>query len=188
MKRIFLVVFLLLYYSNFSHCQSRDLPIIEIKDIEMGFTDIDYLRSILIEKGFSIGQKEGHDSTDINKGAYYPETWNFLDPVKQKKSELGEIHLLFFYVNMTQKELQVNALKKEIHIKIDRNLIPEYVNTFLNNVKKSFPEKKIEHTYIFKNNEWQESGYKLVYFRKSSSIKVELEVVDQYSWFSFFLL
>jgi len=133
----------------------------EIIDLEKGFINLDHFRTVLLEHGFKFELKELGSQ---------PESWSLYDDGKKDFSHKG-----------VQIYLTMNFLpeRKVIIVTVKKTIFSEYADTFLNNVKKYYPEKRLEPKPDIKDGKVVgNKGYVIIYTRKDSNLTVGFDQND----------
>jgi hypothetical protein len=186
----FIILVVPFIISTTLYAQKYDKSPIPISDIKKGFLNLDYFRSILLEKGFKF---EKSDSTTV-----YNEFWKVPAIENGRESYLCQLciqitNLYFdkdfgknFKKDVSDQLKRYRGLPSEkwIIIQIRKDILPEYAKMFQILVSTDFPLKKTQKIEVT-NNDGKEprTDYKLIYYNTDSKIKVGFS--EDNTWMKF---
>jgi hypothetical protein len=179
MKKVFFILFIIVFYGNTGNCQLFDYTPIAVKDIEEGLNNISYLRKVLLEHGLK------YDSEKLYEGGSISETWTYKCAIKNKSPNFANpFSVVSFQISTWNTDGKPSSKEISVSIYKEEELWDKYADEFFNYIKKSYPEREIRSGFI-KNSEdtTKSKAFFLIYHRKDSNIEVE---VDDFSvWYDF---
>lgn len=183
MKTFIPLLFILTLYSNIGNSQPFNLPQLAIKDIERGFSDINYFRGVLLEKGFKYDSKENDETQNT-------EHW-CLNRIIGNNDPRYPGPYAVMWVQMSTWLSNGKPWGKAIVITINKKLLSTdadtYADKFLKNVIINFPIKEVRPQYG-DDRRTEISKYVINYLREDTKIKVEYEDDGKTFWFKFDLI
>ncbi|GAB3327497.1 hypothetical protein ACFQT0_28640 [Hymenobacter humi] len=161
---------ILLVFSAFGQTQDRDYTPIPESEIERGLHDINYMRAVLLEKGFEIDSQE-------EKDGHLHEYWQ----IKGADSPFG---VIVFQINASSPGQDKYAF---FHYSVRKDLFPSYADNVKSDILLNLPLKRVQDAELTTTGAGQ-SGiprkvYHLMYCKSGSPI--EAEVNSEGKWASF---
>lgn len=158
--------------------QDYDKPPIGSEDFERGLNNMDYIRPILLEKGFSLAETD-------SQGEYW-RVWVSKDAESKHVLSTGR-RVVGCQVQLSSVKNGDTELGRVIFVQIRRDILPLYAQRMTDEVRKYYPEKKAEKITTREGNK-KNDNYRLIYYRSASSIEVEFEEDESWTRFYFRLV
>jgi hypothetical protein len=158
-------------FTTILYSQDYDKTPISIEEIKKGIINVDYLRSILLEKGFKFERKDS-----------VMESWRV--PVNYGDENIKSLFSQILLQTYTSKFKGI-AFEKSIYIRIRKDLLPKYLEVFHTLVTTYFSEKKAIPITVSRGNGPKKDDFQLVYYRQDSKIEVEYDEDYPYVMYNF---
>jgi len=168
MKHI--VTGILIVFIIHAHGQSYDKPPLSSEEIEKGIEDFNYLRAVLLEKGFKFEEK-------FSKG----ERWRVLIEGNDYRCQIC--------IQFSNVTFHNEVFGKHIFLQIRKDLLPKYNQNFLSIIKANYPEKRAEPITIKRetvSGTMEEDSYRLIYFSHDKNIEIEFEEENLWAKYSIY--
>lgn len=161
----------MLLYNIILYAQDYDKTPIPIPDIKNGIQKFEYLRPILLEKGFNFVRKDS-----------ISEFWRVpVDSDSEYQKETFSQLLLQLYTVI----FDLNSFERVIYLRIRKDLLPRYSDIFQALVTTSFPLKKAVPIRRSIGGGPEKEDYQLTYVSNDSKIIVEYDEDPPYAMYLF---
>lgn len=166
-----LITGMTILYSTILYSQDYDKTPISISDLKKGIVNFEYLRPILLEKGFKFDREDSSGEfwrVPVDYGNY------------AQKSLFAQLLL-----QASTFKLEGVPNEKVIYLRIRKDLLPKYLEIFHTLITTYFSEKKAIPISVSVGNGPKKQDYELVYYSKDSKIEVEFEEDPPYAMYFF---
>lgn len=152
-------------------------PPVQIASIEKGLTDINHLRTTLIEAGLRFKEAETQERGTSEIWTFGHEDITIDDPLE------GRIILPLISVQISEWHLDEGGRIKYVRFSILSDYLPQYAEKFLTSIKSFYPYKEPIPVEVTQGDKVK-TEYQLRYSKKESNVYVDFEI-DEYNWYNF---
>lgn len=152
-------------------------PPVQIASIEKGLTDINHLRTTLIEAGLRFKESKTYE-----RGV--AEIWTYgHEDIKQNDPFEGEIVVPLIFFQISEWHRDDGTKFKVIYVRILTEYLPDYGEKFLKSIQSFYPQKEPIPVEVTQGDKVK-TEYQLRYSKKESNVYVDFEI-DEYNWYNF---